>query len=39
MWNVKINMIPIITGLTGTNSKSFGKYQKDLTLEIALYAP
>jgi hypothetical protein len=26
MWNVKTNVIPIITGATGTISKSFRKY-------------
>jgi hypothetical protein len=26
MWNVKINVIPVIIGATGTISKSFGKY-------------
>jgi hypothetical protein len=26
MWNVKINVIPVITGATGTVSKSFRKY-------------
>jgi hypothetical protein len=38
MWNVKTNVIPVIIGATGTISKSFGKYQKDLIMEIALYA-
>jgi hypothetical protein len=26
MWNVKTNVIPVITGATGTVSKSFRKY-------------
>jgi hypothetical protein len=26
MWNVKTNVIPVITGTTGTISKSFRKY-------------
>jgi hypothetical protein len=26
MWNVKIRVIPVITGATGTISKSFRKY-------------
>jgi hypothetical protein len=26
MWNVKTNVIPVIIGATGTNSKSFRKY-------------
>jgi hypothetical protein len=26
MWNVKTNVIPVITGATGTISKSFRKY-------------
>jgi hypothetical protein len=26
MWNVKTRVIPVITGTTGTISKSFGKY-------------
>jgi hypothetical protein len=26
MWNVKINVIPVIIGATGTISKSFRKY-------------
>jgi len=26
MWNVKIEVIPVIIGATGTISKSFGKY-------------
>jgi hypothetical protein len=27
MWNVKTNVIPVITGATGTISKSFRKHQ------------
>ena len=38
MWNVTINVTPIIIRATATISKSFGKYQKDLTLQIVLYA-
>jgi hypothetical protein len=26
MWNIKTNVIPVITGATGTISKSFRKY-------------
>ena len=26
MWNVKTNVVPVITGATGTISKSFRKY-------------
>jgi hypothetical protein len=31
MWNVKTNLIPGITGATGTISKSFRKYLSDIT--------
>jgi hypothetical protein len=30
MWNVKTNLIPVITGLTGTISKSFRKYLSNI---------
>ena len=30
MWNVKTNMIPEITGATGTISKSFRKYLSNI---------
>jgi hypothetical protein len=30
MWNVKARVIPIITGATGTISKSFRKYVRDI---------
>jgi hypothetical protein len=30
MWNVKTNVIPVITGATGTISKSFRKYLSNL---------
>jgi hypothetical protein len=30
MWNVKITMIPVIIGATGTISKSFRKYVSDI---------
>jgi hypothetical protein len=31
MWNVKINVIPVIIGETGTISKSFRKYLSYIT--------
>jgi hypothetical protein len=31
MWNVKTNVIPVITGTTGTISKSFRKYLSNIT--------
>jgi hypothetical protein len=30
MWNVKARVIPVITGATGTISKSFRKYVSDI---------
>jgi hypothetical protein len=30
MWNVKTKVIPVITGATGTISKSFRKYVSDI---------
>jgi FlaA1/EpsC-like NDP-sugar epimerase len=30
MWNVKTNVIPVITGATGTISKSFRKYLSNI---------
>ena len=30
MWNVKTRVIPVIIGATGTISKSFRKYMRDL---------
>jgi hypothetical protein len=30
MWNVKARVIPVITGVTGTISKSFRKYVSDM---------
>jgi hypothetical protein len=30
MWNVKTNVIPVIIGATGTISKSFRKYLKNI---------
>jgi hypothetical protein len=30
MWNVKTRVIPVIIGVTGTISKSFGKYVSDI---------
>ena len=30
MWNVKTNMIPVIIGATGTISKSFRKYVRNI---------
>jgi hypothetical protein len=30
MWNVKANVIPVITGATGTISKSFRKYVSNI---------
>jgi hypothetical protein len=30
MWNVKARVIPVITGATGTISKSFRKYMSDI---------
>jgi hypothetical protein len=30
MWNVKTNVIPVITGATGTISKSFRKYVSNI---------
>jgi hypothetical protein len=30
MWNVKAKVIPVITGATGTVSKSFRKYVSDI---------
>jgi len=30
MWNVKTKMIPVITGATGTISKSFRKYVSNI---------
>jgi hypothetical protein len=30
MWNVKARVIPVITGVTGTISKSFRKYVSDI---------
>jgi hypothetical protein len=30
MWNVKARVIPVITGATGTISKSFTKYLNDI---------
>jgi len=31
MWNVKTKVIPVITGATGTISKSFRKYVSNIT--------
>ena len=31
MWNVKARVIPVISGATGTISKSFRKYVSDVT--------
>jgi len=31
MWNVKARVTPVITGATGTISKSFRKYVSDIT--------
>jgi hypothetical protein len=31
MWNVKTNVIPAIIGATGTISKSFRKYLRNIT--------
>ena len=31
MWNVKTKVIPVITGATGTISKSFRKYARNIT--------
>jgi len=31
MWNVKTKMVPVITGATGTNSKSFTKYVNNIS--------
>jgi hypothetical protein len=31
MWNVKTRLIPVITGATGTISKSFRKYVSNIT--------
>jgi hypothetical protein len=31
MWNVKTNVIPVITGATGTISKSFTKYPSNIS--------
>ena len=30
MWNVKAKVIPVIIGATGTISKSFGKYVRNI---------
>jgi hypothetical protein len=30
MWNLKCTIIPVITGATGTTSKSFRKYVSDI---------
>jgi len=30
MWNVKTNVVPVITGATGTVSKSFTKYVSNI---------
>jgi hypothetical protein len=30
MWNVKTNVIPVIIGATGTNSKSLRKYLSNI---------
>jgi diphthamide synthase (EF-2-diphthine--ammonia ligase) len=30
MWNVKTKVIPVIIGATGTNSKSFRKYVRNM---------
>jgi hypothetical protein len=30
MWNVKARLIPVISGATGTISKSFRKYMSDI---------
>jgi len=30
MWNLKTKVIPVITGVTGTNSKSFRKYVSNI---------
>ena len=30
MWNVKATVIPVIIGATGTISKSFGKYVRNI---------
>jgi len=31
MWNVRTKVIPVITGVTGTISKSFRKYVSNIT--------
>jgi hypothetical protein len=31
MWNVKTNVIPVVTGATGTISKSLTKYLSNVT--------
>ena len=31
MWNVKTKVVPLITGTTGTISKSFRKYPSNIT--------
>jgi hypothetical protein len=31
MWNVKVKVIPVIIGATGTISKSFGQYLSNTT--------
>jgi hypothetical protein len=31
MWNVAINVIPVITGATGTISNTFRKYPSNIT--------
>jgi hypothetical protein len=34
MWNVKTNMIPVITGVNGTISKSFRKYVSNIPRKL-----
>jgi hypothetical protein len=36
MWNVKAGVIPVITGATGTISKSFRKYVSDIQETMTL---
>jgi len=33
MWNVKIKVIPVIIGATGTISKSFRKYVRNISVK------
>jgi len=33
MWNVKTKVIPVITGATGTISKSFRRYVSNMTVK------